>query len=119
MFNAKLIELARVWVSSMSALNASAGSIPVGCGYSDHQQITVLLLFRPFCTYSCTRCSNQRHRSQGAAALLLLPVGTVLQHRGIILRLQKESLPSDLLKEGRLHSKYFFRSQIILIISIP
>jgi hypothetical protein len=38
-----------------------------------------LLLFRPFCTCSCTRCANQKHSSH-AAPCSTLTLGTVLQH---------------------------------------
>jgi hypothetical protein len=40
---------------------------------------TVLLLFRPFCTCSCTRCANQKHSSQGARCSAFT-LGTVPQH---------------------------------------
>jgi hypothetical protein len=50
---------------------------------------TVLLLFRPFCTCSCTRGSNQKHSSHGAP---LLPLALLLLelYNNIILMLQKE-----------------------------
>jgi hypothetical protein len=38
-----------------------------------------MLLFRPFCTCSCTRWANQKHSSHGASCRTFT-LGTVLQH---------------------------------------
>jgi hypothetical protein len=64
-------------------LSCGARSIPIGCGYGGTLWPpnigTVMLLFRPFCTCSCTRCANQKHSSHGASCRTLT-LGTVLQH---------------------------------------
>jgi hypothetical protein len=57
--------------------------IPIGCGYEGTLQPpsnwTVMLLFRHFCTCSCTRCAYQKHSSHGASCRTFT-LGTVLQH---------------------------------------
>ncbi len=57
--------------------------ISIGCWYrctSWSPSIwTVMLLFRPFCTCSCTRWANQKHSSHGASCRTFT-LGTVLQH---------------------------------------
>jgi hypothetical protein len=64
-------------------LCCGAGSIPIGCWYRDTswQSLvrSVLLLFRPFCTCSCTRCANQKCSSQGACCSAFT-LRTVPQH---------------------------------------
>ena len=64
-------------------LCCGARSIPIRCWYrgTSWQSIVeaVLLLFRPFCTCSCTRCANQKCSSQGAPCSTFT-LGTVLQH---------------------------------------
>jgi hypothetical protein len=64
-------------------LCCSARSIPIGCWYrgTSWQSIVeaVLLLFRPFCTCSCTRRANQKH-SLECAPCSAFTLGTVLQH---------------------------------------
>ena len=64
-------------------LCCGSGSIPIGRWYvgtlwpqSVH---AVLLLFRPFCNSSCTRCANQKHNSHGASCRTFT-IGIVLQH---------------------------------------
>ena len=83
--NAKLVQLARVWFTSdlVYILCSGVGSIPIGCWYMNTSwplsENAVLLLFRPFCTCSCTRCANQKHSSR-AAPCSTFTLGTVLQH---------------------------------------
>ncbi len=60
-----------------------AGFIPIGCGYRGTLWLSpvksVLLLFRPFCTCSCTRCANQKLSSQGSGCSAFA-LGAVPQH---------------------------------------
>jgi hypothetical protein len=85
-------------------------SIQIGCLYggtswppSVH---AVLLLFRPFCTCSCTRCANQKHSSHGVSCRTFT-LGIVPQHhphateRIVTLRLaQRRKIALKIFLEG-------------------